>query len=528
MAGWQEAPLQRDQLVLFSETLESRIPEDHQVRLLDEILEGYDWSSWEAEYNGHLGQPPIHPSVLSKALLYGMLRGVRSSRRLEYTIRHSIDFIWLVSGRSIDHTTLSKFRTGHHEQLKELYRGLCRQALSLGMARLAEVCIDGSRVLGNANRFKTLTGPKADKLLEELDRQIAAALAEHEVNDEVDSLLGEDCGDQLPPELADMQTRRAKVHQLREQLTEMDAERRQDGIDPQKNPAQLSTTDPDARVLPNKSGGYAPNYTPMAVTETENGFIVGADVLVGNREHLVAISMIDAVETDYGEQVQSVLADGLFATGPNIAECEERSIELLAPLANDAPANNPADREDPRQPVPDDQLDDLPLNKTTKRFDKQAFVYDQEKDCYYCPAGQELPYRHSEKATVHGRQVERRNYQCDACSGCPLASRCRTDVNAKSGRRVRHDEYESHRRRHRVKMRDPAKKQKYAKRLHYGETQFAFLKQWMNLRQFLLRGIDKVRTEWLWNCTAYNLKKMMALWRTICAGNGQNLLETEG
>ena len=34
------------------------------------------------------------------------------------------------------------------------------------------------------------------------------------------------------------------------------------------------------------------------------------------------------------------------------------------------------------------------------------------------------------------------------------------------------------------------------------------LKSVLGLRQFLLRGLEKVRTEWRWACTAFNLKKL--------------------
>jgi transposase len=218
---WQDAPQPREQIVLFADTLEQRIPEDHPVRILDEILSRMDWSKWEAEYHGKFGQPPIHPSVMCKALLFGMIRRIRSSRQIEYNLRHSIDFMWLVCGRTIDHATLSEFRRKHPQQLKDLYRQMV---------------------------------------------QLGAALA---------------------------------------QLREMDQQRKRDGINPKKNPAQLPVTDPDSRVLPNKEGGYAPNYTPMAVTETENGFIVGADVLIGNVEHLVMTTMIDTIELDFGETPES-------------------------------------------------------------------------------------------------------------------------------------------------------------------------------------------------------------------------------
>ena len=37
--------------------------------------------------------------------------------------------------------------------------------------------------------------------------------------------------------------------------------------------------DLDARVMPNKDGGYAPNYTPLATVDIDSGLIVAADVL---------------------------------------------------------------------------------------------------------------------------------------------------------------------------------------------------------------------------------------------------------
>ena len=92
---WQDAPLPREQLVLFDETLEQRIPEDHPVRILDEILSALDWNEWESDYNGKIGQPPIHPSLMCKVLLFAVIRRIRSSRQIEYNLRHSIDFIWL-------------------------------------------------------------------------------------------------------------------------------------------------------------------------------------------------------------------------------------------------------------------------------------------------------------------------------------------------------------------------------------------------------------------------------------------------
>lgn len=69
---WAECPTSREQIALFSPTLDSVIADDDPVRLFDEILAGMDWSQWESEYHGRLGQPPIHPRYLAAAILYGL------------------------------------------------------------------------------------------------------------------------------------------------------------------------------------------------------------------------------------------------------------------------------------------------------------------------------------------------------------------------------------------------------------------------------------------------------------------------
>ena len=68
---WQIPPLERHQIVLFETCLEDRIPDGHPVRLLDEILEGLDWTQWENTYNRRIGQPPIHPKKLRSKTFIG-------------------------------------------------------------------------------------------------------------------------------------------------------------------------------------------------------------------------------------------------------------------------------------------------------------------------------------------------------------------------------------------------------------------------------------------------------------------------
>jgi len=119
---WADAPVVRQQRTMFSPTLDEMIAADDPVRLVDEILTKLDWSEWESEYDGRRGQPPIHPRIVAAAMLYGLCRGLRSTRKLEEACRYRFDFVWLVEGRRIDHTTFAKFRTRFDRPLKKLFR----------------------------------------------------------------------------------------------------------------------------------------------------------------------------------------------------------------------------------------------------------------------------------------------------------------------------------------------------------------------------------------------------------------------
>ncbi len=172
MEYWAKPRVARDQIVLFSPTLDASISNDHPVRLLDEILKGLDWSAWEAEYDGQKGQPPIPPWIMAGVILYGLMRGLRSSRMLEYLCGHNVDFLWLAEGRIIDHTTLCKFRTRFRGPLKELFRQLGKLSLQMGLIRLAEVAFDGTRVKANASRLRHLDRGTVGNSLERIGRPV--------------------------------------------------------------------------------------------------------------------------------------------------------------------------------------------------------------------------------------------------------------------------------------------------------------------------------------------------------------------
>jgi transposase len=514
MDHWAKPVLDRKQAMLFYPTLDASIGEYHPVRLLDEILQAQDWSAWKQEYDGRLGQPPIPPWIMAGVILYGVMRRTRSSRQLEYACGHNFDFIWLAEGRVIDHTTICKFRTKFKKPLKELFKRLGRLAMKMGLVQLVEMAFDGTRVKANASRFHTWTAERVEEALKELGIHIEQMLNEADTADAADATLwGESEPQALPPELADATKRQEKLREILHGLQESDAARKKDGI---KTPAQLPKADTDSTVMPNKEGGYAPNYNPVVASDGVANYILECDVIPGPNEQNELLPIVDGVRETFGQKPGSVSADKLFATGSNLDSMEERKVEFYTPVESPVPQEgNPAKRDDPRQPVPEKDWPNLPRNDK-KKLAKCCFVYDEAAGVYYCPMGKEMPYRETKKS--EGKVL--RIYGCKGCEGCPLAKEC-LDPKAKRGRTISRDGHEPARARMYAKMQTEAGRTTYNRRMHIGETPFAIIKNILEVRRFLLRGLEKVRTEWRWVCTAYNLRKLIARLGALRAAGGR-------
>jgi transposase len=513
MDYWAKAPMNREQMALFAPTLDAVISDDDPVRLFDEVMGIVDWSQWEAQYDGSRGQPAIHPRHIAAGLLYGLCRGIRSSRKLEEACCYRLDYIWLLEGRQIDHTTFAKFRVKFAGPLKELFKQIARIAMRLGLIRLGEVAFDGTRVKANNSRYATRTAKTLEEKLVEMDELFDQMIAEIDATDASENrqrtLEGqEDSPTRLPQGLADLNKRREQVRDALERAKKADQTRQSQGVNPEKNPAQIPTTDPQSRVMPNKEGGYAPNYTPTATTDGHRGFIVDVDVTADVKETDVAVASVDRIEQTFGQKPERFLTDAGNNDGHVMQEMESREVEFYAPVESNQPqVGNPARREDPTQAVPEEQWPELPHN-SKKRLDKSCFVYDADRDQYYCPMGHAMPCDKTKPNRRSGQRITLRVYRCHACAGCPLAGACLSPEN-KDGRTVTRDPYEQVRERTASRMNTPTARKLYNQRPRMAETTFGIIKTVMNVRQFLLRGLWKVDTEWRWVATAFNLGKLV-------------------
>lgn len=510
-----DPPIPRDQKSFFSPSLDGLIGDDDRVRLFDEILRDVDWRPWEARHTQRRGRPPIHPRYLCGVILWGLLNGIRSSRKLEEACARRLDFIWLLEGLKIDHTTIAKFRTRCESELMSLFRHTVLTAREMGVLNLGCAGFDGTRVRANNSRYNTLTAAYWDELADAADAEFQKMLEEWKAQDREEQLRfdneDEDEGSsgsvsQLPSHLADADARRQQLRKAAEKAKRLDELRRSQGE--KTNSTQVPVADPDSRVMPNKEGGFAPNYTPTTTSDA-NGFILDCNVTDSvNESHLIGESLDCIQDILEGELPDVLMSDSGNASGSDIREVESRGVKYLVPMKSSLPAaDSPVLRDDLKTPVSDDQWDQLPL--VQGQLSKSCFVYCAEEDIYYCPAGKTL---HFEKTKSHvdkqGQRIERRVYRCDECDGCKAKPSCIQSSN-KRGRTITKDENEDLRETMAARMSRPEVKELYNQRSHIAETPFAHIKSQLNLRQFLLRGLEKVKLEWRWAATALNMRKLM-------------------
>jgi len=559
---WAEVQIDRHQQRLFYPTLDGEIPEDHPVRLIDEMLRGVDWRPWEVKYDGTVGRPPIHPRVMAGVVLYGLTEKITSSRQLEKACGLRLDFMWLAERGFIDHSTISGFRNRFEEALKDLFKQVGHLALRMGLLRLNAMALDGTQIRANSSRHGLATAKTLEGRLQALDEEIEGLFAEMRARDEQESLLDESSGTpaHLPRPLKDAQRRRARLNEALAKAEAAEAKRQSqqaaakgqqergakpgvgdtDGppsggddspdVDervasadveaPAEPPAvpgdpaserapRVPVADPDATLLPNKEGGFAPNYTVLVAADGEHGLLLDVAVIVDNDEGAHALETVDHVVERFGEVPGQFLGDGAYGSGANLSGLAERDVEGFIPQTQreDRP-DNPARRPDPTQAVAEADWPRLPRSRRTKKLDRSAFMYDAEADCYWCPLGQRLWCSHRNDRHRRRERVVSWLYRARSCSGCPLAGVC---LNGEGNRTISRDEYEDLREAMDERLGSERGKATYRQRSWMAETPNAVIKGWMGVRQFLTRGVAKVTTELWWVATAFNLKKMVHL-----------------
>src|SRR5260221_7376336 len=112
-----------DQDLLLPPSLRDWVRENHLVYCVSDVVDELVLSAIESVYEEEdRGQPPYHPRMMTKILVYGYCVGVFSSRRIQKRLTEDVAFRVLAAGNQPDFRTISEFRRLHFKALEELFR----------------------------------------------------------------------------------------------------------------------------------------------------------------------------------------------------------------------------------------------------------------------------------------------------------------------------------------------------------------------------------------------------------------------
>src|SRR2546427_5778028 len=212
-----------DQDLLLPPSLRDWLPENHLAYCVSDVVDQLDLSTIEAVYEEEdRGQPPYHPRMMTKVLLYGYCVGVFSSRRIQKGLVEDVAFRVLAAGNQPDFRTIADFRKLHLQALEKLFQQVLRLVLEVGALKLGRVALDGTKVQANASKHKAMSYGRMKERERQLRAEVRELLAQAEATDAAeDAHYGVDRrGDELPAELQRRETRLQKIRAAQRALEE--------------------------------------------------------------------------------------------------------------------------------------------------------------------------------------------------------------------------------------------------------------------------------------------------------------------
>ena len=321
-----------DQLFLMPPSLREWLGEDHLAYFVSDLVDDLDLSKIEAVYEDEArGQPPYHPRMMVKVLIYAYCNRVFASRRIEKRLVEDVGFRVLAAGNTPDFRTLSDFRKIHRTAVAELFEQVLRLALKAGAMKLGRVAIDGSKVKANASKHKAMSYGRIKEKEHELREEIRRLLSEADRQDEADDRRhGKDrTGEELPEELRRRESRLERIRQAKRALEE---EARREKQEAGKEPAQpedkkqYNFTDPQSRIMKG-SDGFVQGYNCQIAVEENFQLIVGQAVTQHGNDKKQLQPMIQAIEEQAGRKPREVLADNGYCSEANFKYLARRRIE---------------------------------------------------------------------------------------------------------------------------------------------------------------------------------------------------------
>jgi transposase len=459
----------QDQIFLLPPSLEEFVPQDHEVRIINEVVDALALSPLFSRYEGG-GAPAYHPAMMLKVMVYAYSLGIYSSRRIAQELKTDTAFMFLSGLQAPDFRTICLFRAQHAAVLPDLFVEVVRLCASLGMVGLGHIAFDGTKLKANASVRQSRDGDGLEKEIERIREQVGRMIEASVRIDEVEEQEYPDSdGSEIAQELRKKEYRLQKLQEAREILEREKLER-------------VNVTDPASRLMQDSRRVIQPSYNGQIAVDDKEQVIVAADVSQNTTDHHEFRPMVEQVEQNLGALPREGSADAGYSSYENLEYAQEKGLDAY---------------------MPDDFFEVLEKKEEAgKRYHKSNFRYAQARDVYICPEGKNLKRFQELKRPGKPPFII---YRGESCRGCAAKRECTRGP----ARRVTRDGRESLVEAMREKLRSEEGKQIYKKRAYTVEPVMGHIKWNRRKLMMSLRGLEKARGEFSLMCLVHNVKKIV-------------------
>ena len=443
--------IDRETGFLMPPSVDEWLPPRHLARFVVEVVSGLDLRAMIGSYRGS-GEASYHPALLLGLIIYGYATGVFSSRQLERATYDSVAFRFIAANQHPDHDTIATFRRRFLREIENLFVHVLGVAREIGVLKLGTVALDGTKIHANASRHSALSYEHANKIEAQLKAEVADLLGRAETADQADIPDGM----QVPEELARREKRLAEIVRAKAVIEARATERH--ARERAEYEARVAEREAKAAQTGKKPGGRAPKPPVEGPLGTDQ-------VNLTDEESRIMPVADGGFEQCYNAQAV-VAADSLLVIAVDVVQSpnDKQQIEPMLGKIAELPAE---------------------LGKVGELLADNGYF--SEANVNACAAAGIEPVIAMGRETHHPSLAER-------FVGDPAAPKDPTPLEAM---------------RHRLQTREG--KKRYALRKQTPEPVFGIIKSVLGFRQFLLRGLEKVRGEWKLVTMAWNMKRMFAL-----------------
>lgn len=452
----------REQSVLFPQSLDEIISADNEVRIIDLFAESINLADFKfVTKNAIEGRPAYNPKDLLKLFVYGYLNAMRSSRVLEKECYRNVEVMWLMKQLAPDHNTIANFRRDNQKAIRQVFRHTVSIATQFNL-------IGGKLIAGDSTKLRAQNSKKNNFNESKIEQHLV--YIENKLNEYNKAL-----------EAADEDNKKIIETQIQKQNNRKDFYNNLSNQLQQNGDTQISTTDPASRQMITRNNITEVAYNVQTVVDEKHNLPI--DYKVTNENDSKAMgTMLRRTKIILNTTDFTALYDKGYHTGSEIKKAVEMGISIMVAIPGVASF------------APDERYN----------FDK--FIYNQQQDCYTCPQHQTLTtngnwYQKSKQRYIYFVK----HYKTKSCATCPALALC---TKNKKGRLLERSEYQPYIEQNKKNI--EANKETYKKRQAIVEHPYGIIKrQWGFYYITTKKGLRRASADVGLMFIAYNLRRLM-------------------